>query len=273
MIKDKNKYSLYLLIAFAIFWTGFALLFGISQRKTKAGDFQSILRRGIIRVCGEEDFFSFYKNEYGSHGFHYELAKAFADKYKLKLEYIDEPNFDARLRLLESGKCDIISGPLPVISELRLRVAYTEPILKSMLVLIQRKKDMDHNPIRDQIALREKIISVTQNSPNIQRLHNLANEISDSIYIMEHIGYTSNDLIKKVANGTVDFAVCDKYVAESYLTYYTGIDIETPIGFTQLQAWAVSPEKKKLLNSLNHFFAEYKKSPAFTRLLKKYSKR
>lgn len=272
MIKPQHKITFTLLTAFTIFWIGFAVVFEINQINNKVGDFQYILRRGTLRICGEEDFFSFYKDKQGFHGFHYELAKAFADKYKLKLEYIDEPNFEVRLWLLESGKCDIISGPLPVISELRQHIAYTEPILESKLVLVQRKKEGNHNPIRDQIALREKSVSVTQKSPYIQRLRNLANEISDSIYIKEHIGYTNNDLMEAVANGDVDFAVCDKYVAGSFLKYYPEIDIETALGFTQFQAWAVKPKNKNLRYSLNKFFLEYKKSPAFARLLEKYSK-
>jgi len=272
MIKPQYKVSFFFIIAFAIFWIGFTLISKINQRSKEVGDFKYIYKRGIIRVCGEEDMFSFYKDGQGYHGFHYELAKAFADKYKLKLEYIEEPDFKERIKLLKSGKCDIISGPLPVIAELRKFVTYTNPILESKLVLIQRKKDANYNPIRDQIALKEKSISVSQNSPNIQRLRNLANEISDSIYIKEHIGYSTKDLMRDVAKGTVDFAVCDKYIAEAFLKYYPGVDIETPIGFTQFQAWAIKPENKNLLDSLNHFFAEYKKSPAFERLLQKYSK-
>jgi len=233
-----------------------------------------ILKRGVLRVYGEEDLFSFYKDEKGFHGFQYELAKAFADKYHLDLDYKSESNFRTRLRLLESGKCDILSGPLPVVLELRNTLAYSVPVFKSKVILLQRKKDFNNGrrPIRDQILLRGKRIAAKVQDPNIWRIHNLAHEISDSIIIREFIGYQSDNLIESVANGVEDYALCDKYVAKAYLHLYPGLDMETPLGFTQFQAWAVKPENKSLLDSLNVFLTEYKKSPAFTRLLEKYSR-
>ena len=232
-----------------------------------------IMKRGTIKICGEEDLFSFYKDRHGSHGFHYELAKAFADKHGLNLEYISKVDFEDRLNLLHSGKCDILSGTLPLIKELQDKVAYTEPLLESYLVLIQR--DKKHNdgkkPVRDPVLLGRKKIFFTEHSPNIVRIHHLSIEISDSIYVRYIPGFNTEDIIKAISNKFVNFSVCDKMVARSYQKKYPGIDIQTRIGFTQIQAWAVRPEKNSLLDSLNLFISEYKKSPAFARLLKKYA--
>jgi membrane-bound lytic murein transglycosylase MltF len=274
MIKSKHRFPVSLLVIFTIFWVVFAILFKINIRNKETSDFPMVLKRGVIRVCGEEDLFSYYKDQSGLHGFHYELAKAFADKNKLELKYFCEPNLEDRLRILKAGKCDIISGQLPVLTELKQRVLFTVSIMESKLVLVQRKKSRNNGkqPIRDQIELRGKKIGVVENSPYIQRIHNLANEISDSIYIREYIGYSTENLIENVANGVLDYAACDKYVARAYLKKYPGIDVETPLGFSQFEAWAVISEKNRLLDSLNTFISAYKKSPAFTRLIKKYTK-
>jgi membrane-bound lytic murein transglycosylase F len=271
MIKEHFKHSTFLLVLFTAFWVVFALFFGLKQCSKKSSDLPKIVKRGVIRVCGEEDLFSFYKDKKGFHGFHYELAKAFSDKYNLDLEYTSEIDFNKRVEMLVSGKCDIITGPLPVIAELRSAIAYTKPILKSYVVLVQRKEE-GKKPIRDQILLAGKSIAVTENSPNIPRIHNLANEISDSIHIREFIGHKNKDLIEAVSKGLLDFAACDRNVAQAYLTKYPNIDIKTNLGLLQFQAWAVRPEKNALFDSLNNFISEYKRSPAFTRLLEKYSK-
>jgi len=273
MIKHKNRHAHFLLALFTTFWVVFALIFGFKQCSKKSSDLPKIVKRGVVKVCGEEDLFSFYKDEKGSHGFHYELAKAFSDKYNLDLEYTCETNFNTRLKMLNSGKCDIMTGPLPIVAELRGKLAYTVPLYESSLVLIQRKKDYNNGkkPVRDQILLGGKTIVIAAYSPDIPRIHNLANEISDSIFIREYFGQKSETLIEAVANGHADFAACDKYVAQSYLKSYPGIDIRTNLGFTQFQAWAVRPEKNSLLDSLNLFISDYKKSPAYTRLLEKYS--
>ncbi|MCE5174281.1 MAG: transporter substrate-binding domain-containing protein [Bacteroidales bacterium] len=273
MIKQTHRASLVLLIIFTVFWSVFAILYGIDRHNKMSSDMPRIIKRGVIRVCGEEDLFSFYTDRYGPHGFHYELAKAFADRHHLDLEYISKADFEDRLELLHAGKCDILAGPLPMIKELQGQVAYTEPLLESCLVLIQR--DKAHNdakkPVRDPVLLGRKKIFFTAHSPNIIRTHHLSIEICDSIYIRYIPGFNTEDNIKAVSNKFVNFFVCDKMVARSYLKKYPGIDIQTRIGFTQIQVWAVRPEKNSLLDSLNIFISEYRKSPAFARLLKKYS--
>ena len=273
MIKQTHRASLILLIIFTVFWSVFAILYGIDRNNKMSSDMPRIIKRGVIKVCGEEDLFSFYTDRHGSHGFHYELAKAFADRHGLNLEYISKTDFNDRLELLHSGRCDILAGPLPMIKELQGKIAYTEPLLKSFLVLIQRKKA--HNdgkePVRDPVFLGGKNLLLTAHSPNIFRIHHLSIEISDSIYIRYIPGFNTEDNIKAVSNKFVNFSVCDKMVARSYLKKYPRIDVQTRIGFTQIQAWAVRPEKNSLLDSLNIFISEYKKSPAFARLLKKYA--
>ena len=274
MIDGKHRHSLLLIVLFTAFWVVFAIMFGLNKCSQKSNDLPIIVKRGVIRVCGEEDLFNFYKNEKGFHGFQYEMARAFSDKYNLDLIYTSEIDFKKRLKLLTSGKCDIITGPLPVLAELRSTISYTVPIMESYVVLIQRDKDSNNGkmPIRDQILLGGKMIAITENSPNIARIHNLANEISDSIHIRQFIGHKSKDLIEAVSKGLVDFAASDRYVAQSYLKEYPNIDIQTNLGLSQFQAWAVRPAKHTLLNSLNQFISTYKKSPAYTRLLEKYSK-
>lgn len=273
MTKKRFKHSYVLLAIFTLFWVVFAVSMGLRQCSKKASDLPRIVKRGVLRVCGEEDLFSFYKDKNGFHGFQYEMAKAFADKYNLELDYFSVDDFDKRIKVLTTGKCDILTGPLPVIAELHGDISYTIPIFESNLVLVQRKKEFNKGkmPIRDQILLGRKNIAVTQNSPNIFRLHHLANEISDSIHIREFIGCKNKILIDGVSKGLLDFVACDKYVAQSYVKTNPEIDINTNLGLTQFQAWAVRPSKNTLLDSLNQFITAYKKSPAFARLLEKYS--
>jgi membrane-bound lytic murein transglycosylase MltF len=272
MIKPTLRPPLYMLIIFIAFWTVFALVFGIREACKGSNDFIEIQKRGVLRICGEEDHFSFYTEKDSLRGFYYEIAKAFADKHHLNLVYISENSLKKRLELLDAGACDIVSGPLPVVSDLTEQVSYSLPIIESKLVLIQRRSEQNKNiqPIRNQVDLRGKHIAVGESSPSIERLHHLEAEISDTIYIRELVGYNSEKMIAMVAAGLEDFAVCDKQVAKAYLKRYPSIDIETSVGFNQLQAWGVKPGKKMLLDSLNLFLSDYKKSPAFTRLLQKY---
>jgi len=272
MIDPKHKHSHFFIAIFTIFWIGFAVFYAIEQHGKKSSDMPSIMKRGVLRVCGEEDLFSFYEDGKIYQGFHYELAKAFADRHGLKLEYTGRSDFRDRLKMLESGRCDILAGPLPVVADYREVFAYTEPLYESNLVLVQRNKENNDGkrPIRDQILLADKRIAVTEHSPDIIRIHNLAQEISDSIHIRQYLGFDNESLIEGVSSGILDYMACDKYVARAYAKKYPRIDVKTTLGLTQYQAWAVGLGRKGTLDSLNAFIAEYKKSPAYARLLKKY---
>jgi membrane-bound lytic murein transglycosylase MltF len=272
MTKPKRHPSLYFLAAFVAFWGLFALFYSIREANKAAGDFPMIQKTGILRVCGEEDLFSFYSDENGTHGFHYETAKAFADRHHLKLVYKSEASLNKRLKMLKDEKCDILTGPLPVTGSLKEKVAFTQTILESKLVLIQRRdaKNRPNELVRNIVNFGGKRIHTCDNPAYIERLHHLAAEISDTIHIQKMSSADNEKLIALVASGLIDYAVCDKHVAKAYRERYPSVDVNTPIGFNQLQAWAVKPGRNILLDSLNSFIQEYQKSPEFTRLLEKY---
>lgn len=272
MIKNYRHPSLLLLYAFLLFWSAFTVKRGIEKMNRVSGDFPKIKEAGVIRVCGERDQFSYYQQKDSTFGFYYEMMKAFADKHGLKLVYMAESSLSNRIGMLEDNDCDVLSGPLPVVTDLRQRVDFTKSILESKLVLIQRKSTAESKGevVRNQVDFRSIHIHICENPAYSQRLHHLAAEISDTIYIRTLVGYDSERMIAQVAAGLIDYAVCDKQVAKSYRSRFPNIDVETPVGFNQMQAWAVKPGRKALLDSLNVFIDEYKKSPDFSRLLQKY---
>lgn len=261
-----------ILYAFLAFWIVFAAWYGMRERNKVAGDYPKIEKEGILRACGEEDLFSYQQQRDSASGFYYEMAKAFANRHHLKLIYLSESSLSKRLKMLEDNQCDLLTGPLPVISSLRKQVDYTKNILESKLVLIQRKSDKSRpeDMVRNQIDFSGKRIYICENRAYMERLYHLAAEICDTIQIRTLVGYNSERMIAQVAAGLIDYAVCDKQVAKAYRKIYPAIDVETPVGFNQMQAWAVKPGKKALLDSLNVFITEYKKSPEFTRLIQKY---
>jgi membrane-bound lytic murein transglycosylase MltF len=267
MIEVHKKPVIVLVCIFILFWVGFAIQNMIKSNNHSKGDFSGVKERGVLRVCGENDLFSFYSDENGFHGYHYELAKAFAKQTGLKLEFIAEPDFEKRLKLLTTGKCDIIAGPLPVINELKQIIDYTEPIYTSRLMLIQKKDRL----VRNQIHLSEYPIYIQKGSPSIYRIHNIADELCDSIKIREIPVIDSKHLFEAVKIGICDYAACDEHVAIAYQYMFPEIDMETPLGFEQFHAWAVKKGNKGLIETINSFLDTYKKSLAFRRLSSKYS--
>ncbi len=141
---------------------------------------------------------------------------------------------------------------VPVTSELRESVAFTESLALDRQVLVQRKaSDTTTVYVHSQLELPGKKIYVTQDSPYIPRLQNLASEIGDTIQIVEMPDSESGHLIMLVARGEIDYAVCNYRTALRMLADYPLLDISTAISFSQLHAWAVRKDSPLLLDSIN----------------------
>jgi ABC-type amino acid transport substrate-binding protein len=73
-----------------------------------------------------------------------------------------------------------------------------------------------------------------------------------------------------VAKGDIDYAVCDQQIALLSKNRLPELDIDTDIGFTQLQSWAVRKNAPVLLDSLNHWLQIIRKSEFYDKLYKQY---
>jgi membrane-bound lytic murein transglycosylase F len=269
MINKRVHPSKLLLILFVGYWLVFSVVFVVRQIRRTSGDLPTIQQKGILRVCGESDPFSYRSEADSTYGFHYELAKAFAQRHGLKLQYLTEASLSRRVNMLLNDQCDLLSGPLLVTSNLRQRIAFTKPIFESKLVLVQRSNTDENKLVRDVIHVKGKILYTSDNPAIVERLRHLSTEISDTIDV-RILKVDSEHLVEMVASGKIDYAVMDRDVCASFQKKYPSIDTKTPLGFNQFQAWAVKPGRKHLLDSLNVFLTEHKRSAAFARLVQTY---
>jgi membrane-bound lytic murein transglycosylase MltF len=230
-------------------------------------DFGEIKSSGIIRIATEYNAIGFYVAGDSISGFQHELTKMLEKRFHIRIETHPVMSLEESMKGLSEKKYDIIARPIPVTSELRQHFLLTTPILLNKQVLVQRKSP---NLIRNQIHLGKKTIYVSKKSPALLRIRNLSNEIGDTIYVIEEEKYSDEQLITMVAKGAIDYAVCDESLANKKLQLYPNIDISTDISFTQLQAWMVRKSSPALLDSLNVWILEIKKTEEFRQLYRKY---
>jgi membrane-bound lytic murein transglycosylase F len=126
--------------------------------------------------------------------------------------------------------------------------------------------------IRNQLGLAKKTIYVQTGSAHVERLMTLADEIGDSINIIE-VPYDAEKLIRHVANGDIDYTVCDENIAVVNATYFPDIDVKTPVSFPQGLAWGVRMNDSEALQSeINKWIEQYKRSGSYALLHAKYFK-
>ena len=173
---------------------------------------------------------------------------------------------------LRNGSFDILANNELNSSDREDSLLFTHPILLSRQILVQRKptEHNDSTHIRSLLELAHKTIHVVKDSPSILRIQNLSNEIGDTIYIQEIEKYGQEQLLAMVANGDIDYAICDESIALAGINSLPQLDIETAISFTQFYSWGVNHHNTALLDSINAWLDAYKQTPAFEELMTKY---
>jgi len=90
-----------------------------------------------------------------------------------------------------------------------------------------------------------------------------------------NIEYAAGDvitehLIEMVANGEIDYTICDLNKAEIFNAYYDNIDIETPMSLSQPIAWAVNKGSSTLLDTIDYWIDKRAGSLEFNLINNRY---
>lgn len=237
-----------------------------------ARDFDEIKSSGVIRIATEYNSIGFFVSGDTISGFQYELSLLLEKRFGIKVETYPVMSMKESMRGLSEKKYDIIARPIAITTELREHYLLTKPILFNKQVLVQRKAGFGKPSLllRNQINLAKRTIFVSKNSPALLRIRNLSAEIGDTIFVKEDEKYSDEQLIALVAKSEIDYAACDASLARKLQAQFPEIDIATDISFTQLQAWMVRKNSPALLDSLNLWLSEIKKSNQFKEIYKKY---
>lgn len=242
-------------------------------------DLKEIRQRG--RLIAVTDFNStnyfIYKGE--PMGFNYELLKTFSDQAGIDLEIVTENHIEHAIDMLNSGKADLIAMSITVNGTRKKDIQFTESLDETRQMLVQRKPRnwrsmtaaaVDKSVIRNQLDLAGKTVYVQEGSTHGERLRTLAHEIGDSITVVE-VPYESEELIKNVARGDIEYTVTDENIARVNATYYPDIDINTPVSFPQKLAWGVRKQNsEELLAELNRWISTFRKTEDYAILYSKY---
>ena len=259
-----------ILLSIAMFIMGGLMYVNTTTRSLH--DLYEIQAEGILRIVTEHDSLGYYVSDNQIEGFHYELSKAIAHLSGLEVFIYIENSLEESFEGLLSNHYDIVARNIPITSELKERFAFTDPIILSRQVLVQRSKAYNDGiePLRNHLDLAERTLYIPHNSPSLLRLRNLQHEIGDTIHVIEEPVNSSGQLISMVAQGDIDYAVCDLQIALALQKQYLEIDIRTDISFTQLQSWAIRKNAPMLLDSLNHWLHTIRENGQFDRIIQQY---
>ncbi len=237
-----------------------------------------IRERGVLRVVTEYNSISYFIYKGQPVGFQYELLQELANYMNLELEVKVSNDLEENFADLERGDIDLIAMNLTVTADRKEMAAFSEPILETRQVLVQRKPELwekmnarqiEKQLIRRQLELRGKTVYVQAGSVYACRLKSLSDEIGGGIEIRE-VQIESEQLVQRVATGEIDYAICDENVGLVNTTYFPQLDVSTPISFAQQVAWALPIGANSLKAEINAWLRTQIRSTAYVRLKNRY---
>ena len=199
-------------------------------------------------------------------GFEYELAKEFADYLGVKLRVEIAEDWQQMVPALMNGTGDIIAASTPITAKRENQVAFADGYMKIRQYIISHRNNSKIKKIED---LSGKIIHVRRGTAYQERLEFLQ-RLGIDLSIQLYDDVPTEELIQRVAEKELDFTVADNNVALLNRRHYPAAVMAAPITQEQLLGWAVHPQSKELLASINAFFKTIQQNGKFEEIYNKY---
>jgi membrane-bound lytic murein transglycosylase F len=242
---------------------------------------ERVLASGKLRVATDYGYVSYLIYREEPIGYQYELLKKFSNFLGVELEINIESSIEKSKEKLDNGKVDMIGLGMIVTQERKKEFQFTDPILLTRQVLVQRKHtffeklnmfdNLDINLYRKPFNLKGKTIYIEKGSFFAAKLQQMASEPADSITILEE-DKDQEELIRAVANGEIDYTLADKHIALVNTLYYPNLDVKTPVSFPQRIAWACKLGETGLTDTIDYWLDKFNQTLAAKAIYNKYFK-
>jgi len=273
-----RKKSLYYFIAFMFLAASCTFHDPQAESVVLDEDLESIKEKGKIIVLTDYSSTDYFIYRGQPMGFQYEMLQQLANHLSVRLEVRVSRSLNESIESLRNGEVDLIAQNLAITKSRLHTIDFTEPLIQSHQVLVQRKPDnwrkmkeesMEAFMILTPVRLKGQTVFVTKGSSAIIRLKNLSEEIGGDIHIIE-VDESPEQLIALVSEGEVPFTVCDNNIASVNSKYYPNLDISTAVGLQQDLAWAVQKGSTTLLTELNTWLTSFVQTPKYRKLYARY---
>lgn len=214
-------------------------------------------------------------------GFEYELLERFAEHIGVSLEVRVVDEMDLIIEQLGEGSGDVIAANYTITADRKELVNFSQPVLETHQVLVQRlpenvhqlsRKQLEDSLVRNPSELAGAAVHVRKESSFFERMQHLMQETGHRINLKPAGNHSTEKLIEMVSTGEIDYTVADENVARLNASYYRNIDIKTPLSLDQHVAWAVRSSSTDLIDSINAWLDDFRYTGEFAHIHMKYFK-
>lgn len=238
----------------------------VYQISPKFTTLEDILKAGKITVITRNNANCYYQYRNEAMGFEYDLAKAFADYLGVDLKVQLAEHWKEMIPALMEGTGAFIAASMTITPKRQSQVAFSDGYMTIQQHIIVHR---DNPGIKQAEDLNGKTVHVRSGTSYQEQLQVLKNRgINLTIKLYDDL--PTEELIRRVANKTIEVTIADSNIALLNRRYYPEIILAGPIGKKERLGWAVNPKAGKLLDRINKFFRIIKKNGKFKKIYNKY---
>ena len=234
------------------------------REEIKKDALRRIRERGYLIALTDENTLNYFIYRGEPMGYQLELLESFAKHLGVRLKVIASKDVSKIEYYLRFQAADLIALNLPISTEGKRLVHFSEPFGETRLVLVQRKSSGNgkNGPglVKTLKDFPEDTVYVRKNPFLNAQYHAFYKKTDRHAILKEETEVSQEDLIKRVSDGTIRFAICQENVAMIYHRYYRNIDISVLAFPIFSYGWGVGLASDSLRIEVDSWLKEYKAS-------------
>jgi membrane-bound lytic murein transglycosylase F len=224
---------------------------------------ERIVRTGELRVVTRNTPAAFYYGADEPRGIEYELARGYAARLGVGLRiYIDDQVFPD----LETGKAQIGAASLTIADARKDAVTFGPAYQTIQPQVIYRRGTKRPRKLEDLLGGRLEVVANSTHAALLTELRSTEPLLS----WIEHPRTSSEELIRRVAEGEIDYTIADSHLFELLRHFYPDLRVAFTVGAANQIAWALPKGADELRESIAAYFAEISATGELGKILDRY---
>lgn len=222
-----------------------------------------ILRKGELTVVTRNSPAAFYYGADEPRGIEYELARGYAERLGvgLRIYTADQVYPD-----IVDGKAQIAAASLTVADSRKSSITFGPSYQSIQPQVIYRRGTKRPHSLEDLLGGRLEVVADSSHAALLAQLR--ADE--PLLSWIEDSQASSEELIKRVASGEIDYTIADSHLFALLRHFYPDLRVAFSLGAQNQIAWALPHGADSLRESIAAYFAEIEATGELERILDRY---
>jgi membrane-bound lytic murein transglycosylase F len=234
------------------------------HEEVKKDSLRRIRERGYLIALTDQNTLNYFIYKGEPMGYQLALLESFAKYLGVPLRIIASNDVSKLEYYLYYNAADLIALNLPVTSDGKKLVHFSDPFGETRLVLVQRKDDGSNKEQQQVISTLKDFppdtVYVRRNPFVTAQYHAFYKKTRKNAILKEVPDISQEELIRQVSTGKIRFTICQENVAMMYHRYYRNIDISLLAFPLFSYGWGMSTFSDSLQHEVNMWLKTFKSS-------------